>query len=247
MLMDHTKAALDLILDDMRSWGMRFRIAFAAVTSLYMLYAILAPVGHVVLNSVLLALMLGYTVCAICLSQGKLGPRVRVWLHYRWVRIALRAFALGTTLYGAYAALTELDGWALLISLLSVITWVLEVVIALLVTIAEPKIKLIYAGFLEDTRPINKLLGIVRGEDSTTAYEEHRREIDRLADRVSATRIDKPNFLSRTLDKLLRHRKGDVILDGDSVSSPSEAPTEEAPPALPPAEAPRRRGIFSRK
>lgn len=167
-MIKYTKAAIDLIIKDLRFYFRIFRIASSVVTAGFFVYAIVTGLGNLVVNIVLLSLLGTYLILDLIIDDRKIRRYIRH--SYQWLRLALRAFTLGSALYAVYEASQKITPFNIILLTLMIILWIVQFVFEILVIIFEKKKDLLLEAFAEDIedikdiyrKPVNAVKGFVK-------------------------------------------------------------------------------------
>ena len=209
-MFDYSKAAGNLILEDLKKWRNRFQIFFSLFTLAYLAYCLIRPVGIFYINLALAVIYIAYTVFQL-ITYKKENKRIkkRVARTYKWARLLLRAVTLVGALYGIYVASAAVDGISLILATLTIIMWILQVLFEILTIVIEPRIRLLSAGVMEDVRPVVTALKKMHLSDNDWNYEAYQREREILERRIvideAARAMEKKNKKSpfkTTVDKI---------------------------------------------
>ena len=177
-MVKHSVAAISLVWEDLKKWTRAFKIAFSLFTLAYLAYALAVGRGNVYVNVVLAALYVIYTVFSLVAYKKAVAKTKKIVKRgYRWLRLLTKAFTLGSALYGLYVAAAEIDGISIVLATLTVILWVLQVLLEVLILVVEPRAKLIVAGVLMDAKPIIQMHNLFTKKENNwdvdyTVYEK---------------------------------------------------------------------------
>jgi len=136
-------------------------------------YAIYAKVGNIVVNSILLSLVVFYTLFEL-ITKNKNIKHIKkiVRRSYKSIKFLTKTFSLGIMIYGIYVASTNVSGISIILATLMIILWVLQLLLELVVEIFDDKKDLIVAGWNKDIenlkKPVTKVNNFIkkfRGEE----------------------------------------------------------------------------------
>lgn len=154
-MVKYTKAAIDLTLKDLRLFYNIFKYTFMLLTAGYFAYAIATGLGNLVVNIILLSVVGVYFILDLVVTATSARRIIR---HgYRWVRLTLTAFTLGTTIYGVYEATTNITPLSIILLTLMIVLWVVQFIFELITIMFEQKRDLILEAIEMD---INEAKGI---------------------------------------------------------------------------------------
>ena len=184
-MFDYTKAAGVMILEDLKKWRNNFQIFFSLFTLGYLAYCLIRQVGIFYINLALSVLYVAYTVFQlVTLKRNNKKLKKRVARTYKWARLLLKTLTLASTLYGIYVASTAVDGISLILATLTIIIWVIQVLLEVLTVIIEPKIRLLTAGLVEDTKTIVPALNKMHIIEFKLDPDNYKKEIAIIEKRV---------------------------------------------------------------
>jgi len=204
-MVDYSRAAIAIVLDDLKKWSRSFKIVFSIFTLIYLSYVLIVKEGNFYVNIILLCLYIIYTVFVLCTLNKKMKKTKRIVARgYKWSKLAIRAFTLCSMMYGIYVAAANIDAISIIFATLMIILWVLEVLLEVLIFVIEPKVKLIIAGVLTDAKPIINTYNFFRKKDGEIVinYEEYKKELAILNKKVEENRPardKKESLLSRLI------------------------------------------------
>jgi hypothetical protein len=188
----YTREAVDKIIDDFRKLSRFFKYSSQIFTVTYLVYAIIANVGNLYANIILLSLFIAYTIFDLVIDEkeNRLVEKV-VRRTYKWLRISIKAFTLGILIYGIYTATTSTSPISIILATLMIIVWVLQVLLELVIMIVEDEKDLVVAGLKKDMedikRPVTEVGNFfkrVTGQEVVVNEEEDSREIKILKKRM---------------------------------------------------------------
>ena len=154
-MVKYTKAAIDLTLKDLRLFYNIFKYTFMLLTAGYFAYAIATGLGNLIVNIILLSVVGLYFILDLVVTATSARRIIRH--SYRWVRLTLTAFTLGTTIYGVYEATTNITPLSIILLTLMIVLWVVQFIFELITIMFEQKRDLILEAIEMD---INEAKGI---------------------------------------------------------------------------------------
>lgn len=158
-MLEYTRAAINKTVEDLKKANFIFNISIQLIYIFYLIYAIFAPAGSLWVNIVLSVVSVGYLVFyVVTYDDGRESRRIRILTRrwYKWFKISLRAFTLGTMIYGIYAASTHLTVISLTFVAFMIVGWMLQVLFELVVMFAESKLQFLYEGIKADLETVTK-------------------------------------------------------------------------------------------
>ena len=149
-MVKYTKAAIDLTLKDLRLFYNIFKYTFMLLTAGYFAYAIVTGLGNLVVNIILLSVVGVYFILDLVVTATSARRIIR---HgYRWVRLTLTAFTLGTTIYGVYEATTNITPLSIILLTLMIVLWVVQFIFELITIMFEQNRDLILEAIEMDIK-----------------------------------------------------------------------------------------------
>ncbi|MBR2646472.1 MAG: hypothetical protein IKD47_02815 [Clostridia bacterium] len=199
-MLEYTKAAVKKTLEDLKKAWRIFRYCSQAITLAYLIYAIFAKVGNLVVNAVLLGLFVAYTAFDILTAKREKElkkTRKRVWHGYKIARLCVKAFTLGVTLYGGYAATAYVSPTGVVFTTLMLLLWMLETLLEVLVLVAENRVGLLLECLQKDweqfTKPataVGNFFKKITGKEVEPPREDSR-AIAMLGERIAKDKEEK--------------------------------------------------------
>ena len=188
-MFNYTRASIGIILDDIKRYHRAFKFGSLIFTLAYFSYALAASVGHIAANIFLVSLYLSYFVFEIVTRDTDLKKTRRaIRRSYRVTRITVNAVSLAIMLYGIYTATTSIEPISIILATLMIISWVLQLLLAITVEIVESKVDLLVAGWnkdMEDLKPKNIIGNVFKwGKDQAEDEKPKSREMQILEERV---------------------------------------------------------------
>ena len=191
-MIDYSKVAFAMVFEDLKKWSKGFKIGFNVFTILYFAYVFLLEKGSFYVNIVLVSLYVIYTIFELAtIKKDMKKTKVIVARSYKWSKLLIKAFTLGSSLYGIYIASTDADGLTIVISTLMIILWIIQVLLEIVIVVMEPKVRLIIAGVLGDLNPHVERFNNLFKTHAQLPMDEYRKELDKLEDGVVKLRAAK--------------------------------------------------------
>ncbi|MBQ8659058.1 MAG: hypothetical protein IJ506_07965, partial [Clostridia bacterium] len=160
-MLDYTKTALKQAIDDFKKAFFVLKVATQIVYIAYLIYALISMSGLWVVNGILLALSLGYFfffLFATAWGRSPDGKKMtkRVTAFYVWSKRLVQLFNLGVAIYGLCYTATNVNVFAVLMSALMIVGWVLNLVFEIVQKFVGAKIGLVIAGLEADIENVTK-------------------------------------------------------------------------------------------
>ena len=151
----YTKEAIEILKEDFKRYSRGFKISSLLFTSAYFVYALIAQTGIFAVNITLASLFVAYTIFELIINAtGNKGAKLVVKRAYKWITLAIRAFTLGSMLYGIYTATTNVSAISTIIATLMIILWVFQILLEIVVEIVEDKVDLFDKAVRQDVDDI---------------------------------------------------------------------------------------------
>ena len=152
--MKYTKAAIELMVKDLKRLYLIFKYTLAALVIGYYVFAIFMGIGNMIVNIILASIYLIYIIVDFFVSKRRVKRQVK---HtYVWAKLIVKAFSLGFTLYAMYTASEAVNPLAIILTGLMIIVWILQFLFELILLVIEMKIQLIYEGIRMDKENAKK-------------------------------------------------------------------------------------------
>lgn len=173
-MIDYTRAAIEKTVTDLKIFGFRFNIATEIFTVLYLIYAVIVGAGYLIANIILGILSLSYLVFYISTQNNPDAKAARILTKaaYKWIKLGIKAFTLGVTVYGIYIATDHVTLLSVVMASAMVLSWTLNVILTLCINYFSSKAKFIIAAIEADfenmMRPVEKVgnfIKKVRGQE----------------------------------------------------------------------------------
>lgn len=142
----HTKEALNKI---QKTWNVvkwMFEYGMNILMILYLVLALIFSLGNVIVNSILLGITVLMLIVTIAISKKELYKKqkvitirgVRKTKHaLKWVKIVVKAYSLGVTLYGMFIAASMVSPFSIIMTTLLIIVWIITVIVELISMLLE--------------------------------------------------------------------------------------------------------------
>ena len=174
----NTKTAFQLIIDDFKKYIMILKWVFVAFSVAMLVYSIVHKIGRPEINYSLLGLLLVYSVLdAILRRRENPNPSKKLRIIYAWMKIALNAAAIVSSLYTIYSAtIAEVKPISIVLATLSLIMFIIKVFLEITVEILQSKWTLLKNAMLMDAKEYpntsGKLFAPIVGDIEETEVKE---------------------------------------------------------------------------
>ena len=150
----NTKTAFQLIIDDFKRYALILKWVFLAFSFATIIFNLVMGIGNLIINCCLLGLLLVYSVLdTIFRIFRKPDPTKKLRIIYAWMRIALNAAALVSSLYAIYSATaSEVRPISIVLATLSLLMFVLKVLVEICFEIFQSKWTLLKNAMIMDAK-----------------------------------------------------------------------------------------------
>ena len=151
----YTKEAVEVLKEDFKRYSRIFKVGSLIFTSAYFVWALISQSGIFAVNITLASLFVAYTIFELIINAtGHKTAKLVVKRTYKWLTFGIRAFTLGSMLYGIYTATTNVSAMSTIIATLMIILWVFQILLEIVVEIVESKIDLFDKAIRQDVEDI---------------------------------------------------------------------------------------------
>lgn len=159
-MLDYVREAIKKTVDDLKRYLAITQYAMQAITFVYLIYALIVGLGNVIVNAILLSLLVAYSIFdLITTKKGRKQTknlRRKVGHVYAGIKIGVRTFTLGVTLYSIYYSASSVKPLSIILTTFMLLTWIIQVVLEIFKYLFESKSKLILAGWQKDMEELRK-------------------------------------------------------------------------------------------
>lgn len=195
-MFDYTKAALEKIKTDFQVFVYRFTFASQILYIGYLLYMIFAPLGMLWANVTMLCISAVYfaifliaTIPSIAEKAKKL-KKVSQTVYTR-TKLLIRFFTLGITLYGIYATTAHVTPFSIILTTLSILAWVLQLLFHIVLTYFIDRFNLLKEGLEADVQSIKSAIPFFKRDVTPIAQEDKSKHRLWLDEKVEENRLAK--------------------------------------------------------
>ena len=163
--MKNTKNAFISIINEIKLVCRIIKYSSIGVSLIYFLIALLTKTGNFIANIISLSLFIVYTIFEIStrnIEKKKIRKVVR--RIYVSARLLIRAFALGTIIYGIYTATTDVTALSIVLLVLMIIFWILQVLFEVIVFIVSRYVNIVAEELKRDADEFKEGPGKVIGK-----------------------------------------------------------------------------------
>ncbi len=191
-MFDYTKAAFGKIVNDAKKLGVIFTIVSQLFMIAYLIYAIVTNENLRIVNGILLTLAVCYFFFYLQITKDGFTKKEktikkRVDVSYKIIKRIAKLYTLGVAIFGLYTALKTVDLISVFLTMFTVVAFLLQIAIDILIYVAERYKNLVMAGLEADAKPLiaihnfkKKLFGQEVEEDKEPSKE--RELLDKLVE-----------------------------------------------------------------
>ena len=164
-MLKNTKNAFISIINEIKLVCRIIKYSSIGVSLIYFLIALLTKTGNFIANIISLSLFIVYTIFEIStrnIEKKKIRKVVR--RIYVSARLLIRAFALGTIIYGIYTATTDVTALSIVLLVLMIIFWILQVLFEVIVFIVSRYVNIVAEELKRDADEFKEGPGKVIGK-----------------------------------------------------------------------------------
>lgn len=164
-MLKNTKNAFISIINEIKLVCKIIKYSSIVVSLVYFLIALLTKTGNFIANIISLSLFIVYTIFEIStrnIEKKKIRKVVR--RIYVSARLLIRAFALGTIIYGIYTATTDVTALSIVLLVLMIIFWILQVLFEVIVFIVSRYVNIVAEELKRDADEFKEGPGKVIGK-----------------------------------------------------------------------------------
>lgn len=195
----YTKAAIDIVIEDIKKYCNIFKYSSMVFTILYFIYALYSKSANLIVNVVLLSLFSIYAVLDLFTCKKKLKTLKKfIKRSYKSLKMITKAFSLFIMIYGIYGAATNVSAISIILVTLMIIMWVLQLLLEIFIEIFENKKDLIVAGWNKDVENLRKPVSTVtnfikkvKGEEIAEADTLNCKEIKIIENKILKSKKSK--------------------------------------------------------
>ncbi len=164
-IFNNTKSALQSMVNEIKTVCKVVKYTSIAISFIYFTIAIITKTGNFIANIISLSLFIVYTIFEIStrnIEKKKIRKVVR--RIYVSARLLIRAFALGTIIYGIYTATTDVTALSIVLLVLMIIFWILQVLFEVIVFIVSRYVNIVAEELKRDADEFKEGPGKVIGK-----------------------------------------------------------------------------------
>lgn len=168
----YTKAAVSVFIRDMKIIANIFKYGALSLSLAYYIYALVVGIGNNIINIILVSIIgcfALFELITLPFDINKLTKKI-VNKIYKWSKLVIKAFTLGTTLYSLYLSSTTTNGLSIVLATLTTIIFVLQLIIEIISILFDRYKDLLFEAAKQDvdemknnlSKPAEKVINIVR-------------------------------------------------------------------------------------
>ena len=158
----YTRAAVDIIINDIKKYCNIFKYGSMIFTFLYFGYVLYSKSGNFIINIILVGLFSFYTVFDFLTEKKDFKPFKKfIRRSYKGIKFLTKTFTLGVMIYSIYTATTSVSAISIILATLMIIMWVLQFLLEIVIEIFDDKKDLVVAGWNKDIENLKKPVTVV--------------------------------------------------------------------------------------
>lgn len=151
----NTKTALELIVEDFKRYVLIMKYIFLVFSLGSVIYNIVTNTGNLIINCVLIGVLVVYSILDTIFRQFQNpDPSKKLRIIYAWVKIALNAAALVSSVYTLYSATAgdAIKPISIVLTTLSLLMFILKVILEIVLDVISSKWKLLKGAMIMDAQ-----------------------------------------------------------------------------------------------
>ena len=168
----YTKAAVNVFIRDMKIIANILKYGALSLSLAYYIYALVVGIGNNIINIILVSIIgcfALFELITLPFDINKLTKKI-VNKIYKWSKLVIKAFTLGTTLYSLYLSSTTTNGLSIVLATLTTIIFVLQLIIEIISILFDRYKDLLFEAAKQDvdemknnlSKPAEKVINVVR-------------------------------------------------------------------------------------
>lgn len=171
-MIKYTKAAIDVVIRDIKILSNILKYLTLTLSLAYYICALITQIGNSVVNIVLISLIgcfLIFELITIKIDINKVAKRI-IRRIYRWSKLIIKASVLAATLYSLYLTSVTTNGLTIVLSTLTTIFFVIQLIVELLRFLFERYKDLLLDAVKQDidnfkenaSKPVENIVNVTR-------------------------------------------------------------------------------------
>ena len=151
----NTKTALELIVEDFKRYVLIMKYIFLVFSLGSVIYNIITNTGNLIINCVLIGVLVVYSILDTIFRQFQNpDPSKKLRIIYAWLKIALNATALVSSVYTLYSATAgdAIKPISIVLTTLSLLMFILKVILEIVLDVISSKWKLLKGAMIMDAQ-----------------------------------------------------------------------------------------------
>ena len=134
----YTRAAIDIVIGDIKRYCNIFKYSSMIFTFLYFGYVLYSKSGNFFVNVILLGLFSSYTIFDLLTHKKDFKPLKKfIRRSYKGIKFFAKTFTLGVMIYGIYTASISVSAISIILATLMIIMWVLQLLLEIVIEIFD--------------------------------------------------------------------------------------------------------------
>lgn len=150
----NTKTAFQLIVEDFKRYVLILKWVFLGLSVATIIYGIVTRTGNLIINIVLLGVLLAYSVLdTLFRLSANPNPTKKLRVIYAWIRIALNAAAIASSIYALYSStINQVKPIEIVLAALSMMMFILKVLLEITLEVLSSKWSLLKNAMIMDAK-----------------------------------------------------------------------------------------------
>lgn len=210
-MLDYTKAAIKKTVDDFKRLDYIRNLATQILYVAYLTYAVLTPAGKLWADIPLLVLSVAYLVVFLVATtqnatQEKKKAKQVCTIVYTRCKQVIKLFTIVVMLYGIYAATTHVTAFSVILSALTIVGWILQVVFEVILKYFLSRAHFILEGMEADYETMLKPVKTVGNFFKKVAGKEVEPEKEKSKNRIWLDEKVAENKAAKLQEKLRKRQ-----------------------------------------
>lgn len=162
-MFDHTRAALHLLVKDLKKIGFGLSVFTQLVTITYLVYNLAAQKGVVIANAIMLTITAAYLLFFLYAESKSLQKKTkrRVSAMYKWGKRLTKLLTICIVAYGLVVSGSDFSPFSFFLLVMMIVGWLLNLLFYIIEKYVAAKIQLLWSGIVSDTKPVLKVVDFV--------------------------------------------------------------------------------------
>ena len=203
-MFEYSKAALGIIVDDLKRLIRVISTFLSIGIYAYLICAIIFQIGFLVANIILISTKVLYDIISNLIFKDKTKDKAKkkiIKRSYTWTKLGINFITIALSMVNMALYSTQVSAIAIISTTLLIIMWVLQVLFEVVTFIFEQKSRLLIAGIQRDVKPIKatvnhimNLLNMVQESDKKEEIVDYEKVYKKEYERLDKAVPVKPSY-----------------------------------------------------